>query len=39
MLGTDYPFPLGDLEAGKMIEKMSELTAAQKVNKYFVDFY
>ncbi|XP_007494148.1 2-amino-3-carboxymuconate-6-semialdehyde decarboxylase isoform X1 [Monodelphis domestica] len=24
LLGTDYPFPLGDLEAGKLIESMEE---------------
>jgi aminocarboxymuconate-semialdehyde decarboxylase len=28
--GTDYPFPLGDLEHGKFIEEMSELSQATK---------
>jgi aminocarboxymuconate-semialdehyde decarboxylase len=26
MLGTDYPFPLGELEPGKIIESMEDLT-------------
>ena len=30
MLGTDYPFPLGDLEHGKMIEGMNELSPEDK---------
>jgi aminocarboxymuconate-semialdehyde decarboxylase len=29
-LGTDYPFPLGEAEAGKLIESLPELTQAQK---------
>lgn len=29
-LGTDYPFPLGELEPGRLIESMPELTVAQK---------
>jgi aminocarboxymuconate-semialdehyde decarboxylase len=29
-LGTDYPFPLGEATAGKLIESLPELTAAQK---------
>jgi aminocarboxymuconate-semialdehyde decarboxylase len=28
--GTDYPFPLGDLEHGKFIEEMDDLTASTK---------
>jgi aminocarboxymuconate-semialdehyde decarboxylase len=30
MYGTDYPFPLGDLEHGKFIEEMNDLTSEQK---------
>ncbi|MCX6186127.1 MAG: amidohydrolase family protein, partial [Bacteroidetes bacterium] len=30
-LGSDFPFPLGDLEHGKFIEDMEELSPAQKV--------
>ena len=30
MLGTDYPFPLGELEPGKLIESMDNLSASQK---------
>jgi aminocarboxymuconate-semialdehyde decarboxylase len=29
-LGTDYPFPLGEAEAGKLIESLSELTDATR---------
>lgn len=29
-LGSDFPFPLGDLEHGKFIEQMNDLTPAQK---------
>jgi aminocarboxymuconate-semialdehyde decarboxylase len=29
-LGTDYPFPLGELSPGRLIEAMPDLTAAQK---------
>ena len=29
-LGSDYPFPLGEPEPGKLIESMSDLTAAVK---------
>jgi aminocarboxymuconate-semialdehyde decarboxylase len=29
-LGTDYPFPLGEAEPGKIIESLTELTSAQK---------
>jgi aminocarboxymuconate-semialdehyde decarboxylase len=28
--GTDYPFPLGDLEHGRFIEEMNELDASAK---------
>jgi aminocarboxymuconate-semialdehyde decarboxylase len=28
--GTDYPFPLGDLEHGKFIEDMTDLSYATK---------
>jgi aminocarboxymuconate-semialdehyde decarboxylase len=30
MYGTDYPFPLGDLEHGKFIEEMKDISAATK---------
>ncbi|KAM8787788.1 2-amino-3-carboxymuconate-6-semialdehyde decarboxylase isoform 3-T3 [Rhynchonycteris naso] len=30
MLGTDYPFPLGELEPGKLIESMEEFDAETK---------
>lgn len=30
MLGTDYPFPLGELEPGKMIESIDELSDISK---------
>lgn len=30
MLGSDYPFPLGELEPGKMISEMDSLTTEQK---------
>ena len=30
MLGTDYPFPLGELEPGKLIESMPNLTEQEK---------
>jgi aminocarboxymuconate-semialdehyde decarboxylase len=29
-LGTDYPFPLGEAEPGKLIESLTELTDAQR---------
>jgi aminocarboxymuconate-semialdehyde decarboxylase len=29
-LGTDYPFPLGEAEPGKLIESLTELTEAQR---------
>ncbi len=30
MLGTDYPFPLGELEPGKLIESMDNLSEKEK---------
>lgn len=32
MYGTDYPFPLGDLEHGKFIEEMTDLSTQTKQN-------
>lgn len=32
MLGTDYPFPLGELEPGLLIESMEDFDDALKVN-------
>jgi aminocarboxymuconate-semialdehyde decarboxylase len=29
-LGTDYPFPLGELEPGKLIESLDELSDADR---------
>ena len=29
-LGSDFPFPLGDLEHGKFIERMKDLTTEEK---------
>jgi aminocarboxymuconate-semialdehyde decarboxylase len=29
-LGSDYPFPLGEAEPGRLIESLDELTSAQK---------
>jgi len=31
-LGTDYPFPLGELQPGKLINSMDELSAQTKAN-------
>ncbi len=31
MLGTDYPFPLGELEPGTLIESMDEFDSSLKV--------
>lgn len=31
MLGTDYPFPLGELQPGKLIESMEEFDDTLKV--------
>jgi aminocarboxymuconate-semialdehyde decarboxylase len=36
MLGSDYPFPLGELEPGKMISEMDGLSVATK-HKFFSD--
>lgn len=32
--GTDYPFPLGDLEHGKFIEEMDDLNESEKNNLF-----
>jgi aminocarboxymuconate-semialdehyde decarboxylase len=29
-LGSDYPFPLGEAEPGKLIESMADLSASEK---------
>jgi aminocarboxymuconate-semialdehyde decarboxylase len=29
-LGTDYPFPLGELEPGHLIRELTELSSAQR---------
>ncbi|XP_022425305.1 2-amino-3-carboxymuconate-6-semialdehyde decarboxylase isoform X5 [Delphinapterus leucas] len=40
ILGTDYPFPLGELEPGKLIESMEEFDAETKVCAfYFMIFF
>jgi len=31
MLGTDYPFPLGELEPGALIQSMDEFDSLLKV--------
>lgn len=31
LLGTDYPFPLGELEPGSLIESMHEFDSTLKV--------
>ena len=39
--GTDYPFPLGDLEHGAFIEQMNELsneTKARLLSTNLLDF-
>ena len=33
--GTDYPFPLGDLEHGKFIEEMNDINTGVKNNLFF----
>lgn len=33
MLGTDYPFPLGELEPGSLIESMEDFDNALKVKQ------
>ena len=35
LLGSDYPFPLGELEAGKMIYESSRLTDEEKFKILF----
>lgn len=35
MLGTDYPFPLGDLDCGKLIESMTKFDDQLKVSFLF----
>lgn len=32
MLGTDYPFPLGDLTAGRQLQESSTVSATIKVS-------
>lgn len=40
ILGTDYPFPLGELEPGKLIESMEEFDTETKVYAfYFMVFF
>ena len=34
-MGTDYPFPLGELEPGKLIESMEEFDAETKVGAFY----
>lgn len=34
ILGTDYPFPLGELEPGKLIESMEEFDEETKVHVF-----
>lgn len=39
-MGTDYPFPLGELEPGKLIESMAEFDAETKVYAFYdMDFF
>ena len=33
-LGSDYPFPLGEAEPGKLIESMGELSAKGKTQLF-----
>lgn len=33
MLGTDYPFPLGDLTAGQQLQESQVIPAATKVSQ------
>lgn len=35
MLGTDYPFPLGELQPGTLIESMDEFDETMKVQSLF----
>lgn len=40
ILGMDYPFPLGELEPGKLIESIEEFDAETKVYAfYFMVFF
>lgn len=36
MLGTDYPFPLGEHEPGKLIESMEEFDEELKVQWFHI---
>lgn len=36
LLGTDYPFPLGELEPGKLIESIEEFDAETKVYAFLL---
>lgn len=36
MLGTDYPFPLGELQPGSLIESMDEFDETLKVTKFLL---
>lgn len=38
MLGTDYPFPLGELEPGSLIESTDDFDDTLKVPKCFPFF-
>ena len=41
MLGTDYPFPLGELEPGKLVEKsnLSEEDKTKILSKNAIRFF
>lgn len=39
MLGTDYPFPLGELRPGALIESMEEFDDTLKVTNIYVSFF
>lgn len=38
MLGTDYPFPLGELQPGSLIESMEEFDPLLKVTTFLNGF-
>lgn len=38
MLGTDYPFPLGELQPGTLIESVEEFDETLKVLITFLSF-
>lgn len=38
MLGTDYPFPLGELKPGSLIESMDDFDDTLKVIIFFLSF-